>query len=195
MPGDSGESPARPSEDDEARPLPLPKLKPWSGWVRQGPSCSRAEQRTGNTTEPAHPDAGPTRTRSSARSPCAHSTRRDTQPASRTRRLWNLREPAVAAPPRPPPRARAPLTSLSPAPPSLAPPRPPSLLVTLNSRESTKSSRKVTPLPPSPGNCTYYTLTSRVPAAQSQFRTAVSAYLHSTPEITYGFSGSKSEVD
>lgn len=128
VPGDSGESPARPSEDDEARPLPLPKLKPWSGWVRQGPSCSRAEQRTGNTTEPAHPDAGPTRTRSSARSPCAHSTRRDTQPASRTRRLWNLREPVVAAPPSLPPRARARRSPRSapprPAKPSPAPPRP-----------------------------------------------------------------------
>ncbi|XP_045308810.1 vegetative cell wall protein gp1-like [Leopardus geoffroyi] len=147
------------------------------------------------------------RTRSPGRRPHPHEEQRS-QPV---RTLHPARHPARlphAAPLEPSrarrrrsPRARARAAHLAqprPAPPSLAPPRPsppPEPLVTLNSRESTKSSGKVTPLPPSPGNCTYYTLTSRVPAAQSQFRTAVSAYLHSTPEITYGFSGSKSEVD
>lgn len=142
------------------------------GLVKQGPSCRRAGERTGNTTPNAlSPDAGPTRTSRSTPSLRAHQTRRETRPASRTRRLWNLRESVAAAPP-PNPRARAPPASLSSAPPNLAPPLRPSLLATLNSREQTNISRRVTPLPLCPGNCTYYTLTSRVPAAQSQLRTA-----------------------
>lgn len=77
-----------------------------------------------------------------------------------------------ASPSPPPSQPQAPPTGLGSASPLLTPPHPSRLLATLNSRDQTGSSRRVTPPPPSPGNSTEYTLTPFVPPAQSQLGTA-----------------------
>ncbi|XP_044925678.1 oleosin-B6-like isoform X2 [Mustela putorius furo] len=121
------------------------------GLIKQGPSCRRAGERTGNTTPNALSRTPAPPARVAAPQACAL-TRPGARPGPPPARGASGTFASPSPPHRPQTRARAPPVSLSSAPPNLAPPLRPSLLATLNSREQTNSLRRVTPLPLCPGN-------------------------------------------
>ena len=102
-------------------PLPPPQLKPWSGRVREGPSCSGAGARTGNAAPTAlTPSADRTGTSHSGRGLRAHPTLREI--SARLRHAMPLEPSRVlrGRPPSPSTAFRARPRPASPGPPHLA---------------------------------------------------------------------------
>ena len=174
--------------------LPLPKLKTWSGCVRQGPGCSGVGRRTWNAAPNAltalspRPQTTPARVAADTAGehtwPCARS-----RPASRTRRLWNLRESFATAQPASNTAYRARLL--------LASPGPAPAISSLSNTQLSRSNRqfeKSNTSTSQPWNSTECTLTQFVPPAQSQLGTAAFRTVITITQPRKS-AGSKPEVD